>query len=82
MDEFEEGVCDWFGSSGQSYGYILRPDGGSVYVHFKHLKSDGMRDPKFRELRKGDKVEYKVIQGHGDSQGTQASEVRIIEYGD
>ena len=81
MDEYEEGACEWFGSGGQSYGYIRKEGGGQVYVHYKNITKINQRDPKFRELRKNDKVRYKNGPGYNNT-GTQALEVEILEYGD
>ncbi len=79
MEEYYEGVCEWFGSGGQSYGYI-KYDLGQIYVHFKNIKPVNLRDSKFREIRKDDKVKFKVSDGFRNS-GTQATEVEILEYG-
>ncbi len=79
MDIYYEGTCDWFGSGGQSYGYI-KYDNGQVYVHYKQLLAKGQRDPKFRELREGDKVKFCLAPGYKNP-GTQASNVEIVEFG-
>jgi len=80
MDEFEEGVCDWFGSNGQSFGYILRDTGGSIYVHYKKITGTNLRDSNFKEMRKGDRVRFKEGVGHHNT-GSQAIEVEIISFG-
>ena len=82
MDEVLTGVCEWFGSNGQSYGYIKYNDDCQVYVHYKHIEIEGLRDPKYKEIRPGDKVQFRIIEGHGNNTGTQATEVIILEYGD
>lgn len=80
MEKIEIGTCEWFGSNGQSYGYIKRENAGQIYVHFKHISSKNLRDPKFKELRKGDVVSFIEILGHRDS-GSQADKVEILIYG-
>ena len=80
MDEFEEGTCDWFDTNGQGYGFINRDSGGAVYVHYKQITRVNLRDKKYREIRKGDRVKYKVVAGYR-MDGTQAAEVEIIAYG-
>lgn len=80
MKVFEEGVCEWFSSGGQSYGFIKRPNGGQIYVHYKQISTNNLRDERFRELKPGDKVRYTEIEGYRNP-GTQAGEVEIIEYG-
>ena len=77
MDEYFEGICEWFGSNGQSYGYISYID-GQIYTHYKNISTKNLRDPKFREIRKGDKVKFKREEGYKNN-GTQAVEVEIIE---
>lgn len=79
MIEREEGICKWFGSSGQAFGYITKSDGGEVYVHYSNIRKVNLRDPKFRDMKKGDKVEFVVMAGYRND-GTQAGEVEIITH--
>ena len=81
MSDIIEGVCKWFGSSGQAYGYITYHDGSEVYVHYSQIKRKNLRDPKFRDMRKGDTVQFVIKEGYHND-GTQAIEVEIIKRAD
>ena len=80
MDEEFEGECSWFGSGGQSFGFLKYAE-GEIYVHYKHISEVNQRDIKFRELKKYDKVKFKRVEGH-NGVGSQADEVEILEYAD
>lgn len=77
MDEFQKGVCKWFASSGQSFGYIIKEDGGEIYVHYSQIKCKNLRDGKYRDMKKGDTVQFKTADGYRNN-GTQAVEVEIL----
>lgn len=78
-NEFETGICKWFASGGQSYGYIEKDSGGEVYVHYKNITDVNQRDSKYRDLQAGDKVRFKLGEGFRNT-GTQAVEVEILDY--
>tara|TARA_R100001244_G_scaffold132051_1_gene106852 strand:- start:678 stop:935 length:258 start_codon:yes stop_codon:yes gene_type:complete len=80
MEIYYKGIVDWFGSGGQSYGYIKYDDGKQVYVHYKQIRSKGQRDSKFMELREGDEVTFCLAPGYRNP-GTQASNVEITKLG-
>lgn len=61
------GVVKWF-SNDKGYGFIARPDGDDVFVHFSAIDASG-----FRSLEEGQVVEFEVTQG---PKGLQASNVR------
>lgn len=65
----EQGTVKWFNNS-KGYGFIERPDGDDVFVHYKAIQSDG-----FKSLEEGDKVEFEVEEG---PKGLQAANVKKI----
>jgi len=62
-----QGTVKWF-SAEKGYGFISRPDGDDVFVHFSAIEGEG-----YRNLEQGETVEFEVTQG---PKGLQASEVR------
>ena len=65
----EEGTVKWF-SGPKGFGFISRPNGEDVFVHFKAITGDG-----YKALNKGDKVQFDVEQG---PKGLQAANVKKI----
>lgn len=65
----EQGTVKWFNST-KGFGFIERPDGEDVFVHYKSIISEG-----FKKLDEGDQVEFDVEQG---AKGPQATNVRKI----
>ena len=66
MAERETGRVKWF-NDGKGYGFIERPEGGDVFVHFSSVRGTG-----FKKLTEGQQVDYVVIQGE---KGPQAHDV-------
>jgi len=66
MAERETGKVKWFNDA-KGYGFIERPDGGDVFVHFSSVRGTG-----FKKLTEGQRVEYVVTQGE---KGPQAQDV-------
>ncbi|MEW6059848.1 MAG: cold shock domain-containing protein [Actinomycetota bacterium] len=64
-----QGTVKWF-SNEKGYGFISRPDGDDVFVHFSAIEMDG-----FRTLTEGQEVEFEVVEG---PKGKQAANVRTI----
>ena len=62
----ERGTVKWFNSS-KGFGFIQRPEGEDVFVHYKAINSEG-----FKELAEGDNVEFEIEQG---PKGLQAANV-------
>jgi CspA family cold shock protein len=62
-----QGTVKWF-SAEKGYGFISRPDGDDVFVHFSAIEGEG-----YRNLEQGETVEFEVTQGPN---GLQASKVR------
>jgi len=69
MSEKEQGVVKWFNGT-KGYGFIERPGGQDVFVHFNAIVGDG-----FRNLEEAQRVEFKVVQGQ---KGLQAENVTVI----
>ena len=53
----EQGTVKWF-SKEKGFGFISRPDGTDVFVHFTNLRGSG-----FRTLEEGQAVDFVVGQG-------------------
>ena len=69
MAEREIGKVKWFNDA-KGFGFIERPQGGDVFVHFSSVRGEG-----FRTLTEGQKVEYTVTQGQ---KGPQAQDVSLV----
>ncbi|HZP90619.1 MAG TPA: cold shock domain-containing protein [Actinomycetota bacterium] len=63
------GTVKWF-SNEKGYGFISRPDGEDVFVHFSAIQMDG-----FRTLTEGQEVEFDIVDG---PKGKQAANVRTV----
>jgi len=66
MAERETGKVKWFNDA-KGYGFIERPNGGDVFVHFSSVRGTG-----FKKLTEGQRVDYVVTQG---DKGPQAQDV-------
>jgi cold shock protein len=66
MSERVTGTVKWFNAS-KGYGFIERPDGPDVFVHFSAIESDG-----YRSLQEGQRVEFSIERG---PKGLQAARV-------
>ena len=62
----ETGKVKWFNDA-KGYGFIERPGGGDVFVHFSSVRGRG-----FKKLAEGQRVDYVVRQG---DRGLQAQDV-------
>ena len=51
------GVVKWFNPD-KGYGFLARPDGEDVFVHFSAIQMEG-----YRSLDEGQLVEFDVTQG-------------------
>ena len=65
----EQGTVKWFNRT-KGFGFIERPDGDDVFVHYKAIAGEG-----FKSLEEGDQVEFEVEQGQ---KGLQAINVRKV----
>ena len=65
----EQGTVKWFNAS-KGYGFIQRPSGEDVFVHFSAIQGDG-----YKTLNEGQSVEFEVTKG---PKGLQASNVTSL----
>jgi len=65
----EKGTVKWFNGA-KGYGFISRPSGEDVFVHYKAIAGDG-----YKNLAEGDQVEFDVEKG---PKGLQASNVTKV----
>jgi len=61
-----KGTVKWFNDS-KGYGFIAKPDGDDVFVHFSAIEADG-----FRTLAEGEEVEFEI---RDSDKGPQAANV-------
>jgi len=54
----------------KGYGFISRPDGADVFVHFSNIEGTGRRT-----LLAGQNVEFELGQGR---KGVEANNVRVV----
>ncbi|EEG76966.1 cold shock domain-containing protein [Dethiobacter alkaliphilus] len=61
-----QGKVKWFNAE-KGFGFIERPDGEDVFVHFSAIQAEG-----FKTLEEGQDVEFDVVEGN---RGPQAANV-------
>jgi CspA family cold shock protein len=66
VSERVTGTVKWF-SRQKGYGFIERPDGDDVFVHFSAIQGEG-----FRNLEEGEQVEFTI---ESSPKGPQAVDV-------
>ncbi len=59
-----------FFNAEKGYGFISRPDGDDVFVHYTNVQGEG-----YRSLEEGQQVEFEVGPGR---KGEEAKNVRVI----
>ncbi|MCT2585343.1 cold-shock protein [Actinophytocola gossypii] len=64
-----QGTVKWFNPE-KGFGFIARPDGPDVFVHYSEIDGSG-----FRSLDEDQRVEFDVAQGQ---KGLQAVHVRAL----
>lgn len=57
MADRETGTVKWFNDA-KGFGFIERPNGSDVFVHYSAISAEG-----FRSLSEGQQVEFEVVQG-------------------
>jgi cold shock protein len=65
----EQGTVKWFNDA-KGYGFLSRPTGEDVFVHFSAVQSSG-----FRSLSEGQAVQFEVVKG---PKGLQAENVQVL----
>jgi CspA family cold shock protein len=63
------GKVKWFNDA-KGYGFIERPDGDDVFVHYTAIQGTG-----FRSLSEGMEVEFEVVDGPKGKQAANVSKV-------
>ena len=66
MADRATGTVKWFDNA-KGYGFIQRPDGEDVFVHYRAIRGEG-----FKTLQEGQAVNFNVVQGQ---KGLQAEDV-------
>ena len=66
----ERGAVKWFDAQ-KGFGFIERPDGSDIFVHYSDIIGSG-----FRTLTEGQKVEFEVSQS---PKGPQAVKVQRLD---
>ncbi len=70
MAERETGKVKWFNAT-KGYGFIERPDGQDVFVHYSAIRGTG-----YRSLEEGQAVEFDIADG---PKGPQAQDVTVLQ---
>ena len=63
----EQGTVKWFNNE-KGYGFITRPNGPDVFVHYTAIVGDG-----YRSLNEGDSVSFEVVNGQKGLQARNAA---------
>lgn len=66
MANRETGTVKWFDNA-KGYGFIQRPEGEDVFVHYRAIRGEG-----FRTLQEGQQVNFNIVKGQ---KGLQAEDV-------
>jgi CspA family cold shock protein len=59
-----------FFNNEKGFGFISRPDGDDVFVHFSNIQAEG-----YKSLEEGQRVEFDVAPGR---KGEEALNVRVV----
>ena len=59
-----------FFNAEKGFGFISRPDGDDVFVHFSNIEGSG-----YKTLEEGQKVEFDIAPGR---KGEEAQKVRVV----
>ncbi|OGB92870.1 MAG: cold-shock protein [candidate division NC10 bacterium RIFCSPLOWO2_12_FULL_66_18] len=65
------GKVKWFNDA-KGYGFIERPDGDDVFVHYTAIQGTG-----FRSLSEGVEVEFEVVDGPKGKQAANVTKVAV-----
>lgn len=64
-----QGTVKFFNTE-KGFGFISRPDGDDIFVHFSNITGDG-----FKNLEEGQTVEFEIGEGR---KGPEAQNVRVV----
>ena len=70
MSDRESGTVKWFNND-KGYGFIERPGGENVFVHYSAIMTTG-----YRSLEEGQRVSFAVVEGR---KGLEAQDVKPEE---
>lgn len=59
-----------FFDNAKGYGFITRPEGSDIFVHFSNIQGNG-----YKTLEEGQEVEFDVAPGR---KGDEAQNVRLV----
>jgi CspA family cold shock protein len=60
----ERGSVKWFNNA-KGYGFITRPNGQDLFVHFRSIVAEG-----YKTLKQGENVQFEIEQGEKGLQAT------------
>ncbi len=63
----EQGTVKWFNNA-KGFGFLTRPDGNDIFVHYRSIEGEG-----YKKLKTGEEVEFEIEDG---PKGLQAINVR------
>lgn len=85
IGSYYEGIVKWFASANQPWGYIRFVDEvhqhQEIFAHYKNILPDNQENPRFKVLKPGQRVGFRIGPGFPAGKGTQALEIKVIPDG-